>query len=60
MRSAEDDWEELPPSDLALASIWPLMEYEQHNIHDDRCSLFVGHDDCSCEPIRVVGPTGLA
>lgn len=58
--NAEDDWEELPPSALALASVWPLVRGDRVNVHEDSCAVFEGGECCDCKVIRLDGPTGLA
>lgn len=58
--TAEDDWDEMPPSSIALASVWPILAGERVTLHDDACSLYQGADECTCRPLRLNGPTGLA
>lgn len=58
--TAEDDWDELPPSDIALALAWPLGKDEQHTMHSDECAIFAESGGCDCRPVKVRGPTGFA
>lgn len=54
-----DDSGDLTPSEAHLASSWPLHRGELVNLHADDCHAYDG-DECSCRPLPIRGPTGLA
>ncbi len=58
--NVEDDWRNMPPSAIALASVWPLVEGDHIKLHDDPCALYHGGEECDCTPLILNGPSGFA
>lgn len=58
--TAEDDWDEMPPADIALALAWPLGKDDQHTMHKNECAIFAEEGGCNCNAVKVFGPTAFA